>query len=370
MKILVFYNSALILSNQDYCIETGTGQFAKELQVLGNKVSVFGQIISYEENSTDVYPLLENGLVVKGVKRMKNKLFLYSLLYFKAIVEIYKADFVYMFYPNAMRFSLFFAILSNKKYGIYIRGTDDLGNFESKLFYKYAYKVLTVADFFSDYVNGFSPKAVASAISPMIIFNDKDIIENRVYSQDLKKFKVLYLGRMTNDKGIIELLKATGILLKQHHLNIELLLVGSGEYLEELKSLAADLEITDYVHFTGPVFNKDEIKKYYEIADVYILPSYHEGFPRTLYEAMICGTPIITTFVGGIAGLMKNKVNCLEIEPKSVESVAQSLKYARENYNEMITLAQNSQITIKNILSTRKRSHAQSLNDNVKMIKL
>lgn len=368
MKVVMFYNSALISSNKDYCVETGTGQFAKELQALGNKVSVFGQMISYEANSTDVYPLLENGLEVKGVKRLKNKLFLYILLYYRAIVEIYQADFVYMFYPNAMRFSLFFAILFNKKYGIYIRGTDDLVNFESKLFYKYAYKILTVADFFSDYVNGFSPKAVASTISPMIIFNEKDIIEHRVYSQNIEKFKVLYLGRMTNDKGIIELLEATEILVKQN-VCIELFLVGSGEYLEELKSLAADLEITDYVHFMGPVFNKEEIKKYYEIADVYVLPSYHEGFPRTLYEAMICGTPIITTFVGGIAGLMKNKVNCLEIQPKSVDSVAQSLLYAHENYQEMITLAQNAQVTIKNILSTRKRSHAQSLNDSLKMIK-
>lgn len=369
MKIVLFYNSALISSNEDYCVETGTGKFAKELQALGNKVSVFGQIISYEANSTDVYPLLENGLEVKGVKRLKNKLFLYILLYYKAVVEIYKADFVYMFYPNAMRFSLFFALLFNKKYGIYIRGTDDLVNFESKIFYKYASKVLTVADFFSDYVNGFSPKAVASTISPMIIFNEKDIIEHRVYSQDLKKLKVLYLGRMTNDKGIIELLKATEILVKQNNVSIEVFLVGSGEYLEELKSLAVDLKITDYVRFMGPVFNKDEIKNYYEIADVYVLPSHHEGFPRTLYEAMICGTPIITTFVGGIAGIMKDKVNCLEIEPKSVESVARSLIYARENYNEMITLAQNSQITIKSILSTRKRSHAQSLNESIKMIK-
>lgn len=174
---------------------------------------------------------------------------------------------------------------------------------------------------------------------------------------------------MTDDKGIIELLHAVKVLVtEKHHPN--LILVGSGEYLEELKDLAKELEILQYVHFKGPVFVKDEIKKYYLNADVYILPTYHEGFPRTLYEAMIFGTPIITTFVGGIPGIMEHKINSIEIQPKSVESILISLYFAQSNYNEMIAMAQNAQTTIKNILATRKQSHAELIHQELEKISI
>ena len=111
MKILLFDNSAIIRSNDDYCIEMRTGEFGAELQSLGNNVIFYGQILDPLENTTDIYPLLKNGLQVKGSKRLKNKLISYIILYLKAIPQIYKADFVYMFYPNALRFLLFFVII-------------------------------------------------------------------------------------------------------------------------------------------------------------------------------------------------------------------------------------------------------------------
>ncbi len=369
MKILLFNNSEIIFSNNDHCVETRTGEFAKELESLGHKVVFYGQILDPLPNTADIYPLSANGLEVKGSKRFKSKLLTYFLLYLKAIPAIYKADFVYMFYPNSLRFLLFFLSIFNKKFGLYIRGIDDLKNKESHFFYKKATKVFTVADFFTDYVNQISPGKVASTIRPMIIFDEKDIFEGRTFHKDKKVFKILYLGRMTNDKGVIELLHAAKLLMDKQ-IKLELNLVGSGEYLEELKALPAELGINDVVHFHGPIFNKEKIRTYYQEADVFVLPTYHEGFPRTLYEAMICGTPIITTFVGGIAGLMKNTVNCLEIQPKSIESVAQNLAYAHENYEEMLTLAGNARTTIKEVFNTRKYNHAESLHESLKNLKL
>lgn len=369
MKILLFNNSAYITSEKDFCIEVATGEFAKELQSLGHQITFYGQALSSTENTTDIFPILENGMAAKGIKRKKNKLWNYFCLYTKAIAEIQKADFVYFFYPSALRFLIFFAILFKKKFGLYIRGIDDLKKIESHFFYKRAYLIFTVADFFTNYVNEIKGLLIASTVRPMISFNQSDIETNRTYREKVENLNILYLGRMTDDKGIIELLHAVKVLVtEKHHPN--LILVGSGEYLEELKDLAKELEILQYVHFKGPVFVKDEIKKYYLNADVYILPTYHEGFPRTLYEAMIFGTPIITTFVGGIPGIMEHKINSIEIQPKSVESILISLYFAQSNYNEMIAMAQNAQTTIKNILATRKQSHAELIHQELEKISI
>ncbi len=365
MNILILDNSALISRNKDFCVEIGTGKFAKELKDLGNEVTFYGQMLYNIENTTDVYPLLANGIKVVGSPRLKNKLFSYLRLYSKAIPYILKADYIYMYYPTALKFLLFFAIIFRKKFGLYIRGIDDLKNRESIFFYKHASRVFTVADFFTNYVNQTSCNNIASTIRPMIIFNEKDINFHRSYKTHTHLLKILYLGRMTNDKGIIELLHAVKVLVDRG-IAVELKLVGSGEYLTELQKLSEDLNISQYTEFVGSVFNKDDIKKYYESSDVYVLPTYHEGFPRTLYEAMITGTPILTTFVGGISGIMKNNVNCLELQPKSVESIVKGLIFANENYEKMIILAKNAQNTIRNILETRKDTHAKSLDKFLK----
>lgn len=364
MNILLFDNSALIKKGDDYCVEMGTGKFAKELQILGNDVTFFGQILPETDISNDTFQIKKNGIGVKGLNRKKNKVLSYINLYTKAIPEIVKADFIYFYYPTALRFLIFFAILFKKKYGIYIRGIDDLENTESKIFYKKAFIIFSVADFFTNYVNKITKRNVGRTIRPMINFSEKDIIDDRKY--ELREpFKLLYLGRMADDKGVIELLYAIEHLYR-NDIKVRLKLVGNGEYINELKNLAAELKINTLVEFMGSVFDKEEIKKYYIESDLYILPTYHEGFPRTLYEAMIFGTPIITTFVGGISGLMKDRVNCLEIEPKSAQSVIDAIQYAINNYHEMEKIAQNAQETVKQIFEIRKLSHAQSLDKVLK----
>ncbi|OOG64239.1 glycosyltransferase family 4 protein [Flavobacterium sp. A45] len=360
MKILLFDNSALLEMNNDYCIEMRTGEFAKELQSLGNEVTFFGQILPGTKNTTDVFKLKANGLKVTGLKRKKSKIWSYLTLYISAIPSIYRSDFVYFFYPTAFKYLMLICWLFRKKYGLYIRGMDNLKDFDSKLFYKNAYAIFTVADTFTDYVNGVSNKGNAQTIRPMITYSSLDIIQQKDRLINKGRFDILYLGRMANDKGIIELIYAAQI-LKKEKITFHINLVGSGEYIDELKKLVTQLSVGELVSFIGPIFDKDEIMKCYLTHHIYILPTYHEGFPRTLYEAMIFGTPIITTFVGGIAGLMKNDCNCLEIKPKSVQSIVESIKFAIENPNRMTTLSENAKTTIEKVFEERRFSHAEDL---------
>lgn len=367
MKILITNNSGITRNSNDFFVDLRTGNFALELQKLSHEVTFFGQFVPISKDTNHTFGVIANGLQVSGTKRRKNKLVNYIALYLLSIKAIYKADFVYIFYPNALKYTAFIAKLLNKKYGLYIRGMDDLKGTIPHLLYKGSYCVFTVSDYFTDYINNICKLKLASTIRPMILMNNEDIISDRFYHPKTV-YKILFLGRITKEKGLVELLNAISI-LKEKKVKFHLYLVGQGESADELKQQVDTLKISDFVTFVGGIYESSEIRKCYIEADIFIIPTYHEGFPRSLYEAMTCGTPIITTFVGGISSLMKNKVNCLEIKPYSTESIVDALFFAFNNYEEVGLYAKNGTKLIKEILNGTRPSHAEDLNKEIKVLK-
>lgn len=82
-----------------------------------------------------------------------------------------------------------------------------------------------------------------------------------------------------------------------------LVVVGDGADLPELKRQCREHDLSDHVVFTGQVAGR-EISELYIAADIFIQPSYAEGFPRVLLEAMASGLPIVTTSAGGSATVL------------------------------------------------------------------
>lgn len=111
-------------------------------------------------------------------------------------------------------------------------------------------------------------------------------------------FVIGYVGRLVKDKGIIELVDAFNVLQKKS-INIKLLLVGM---LEERDSLPKDIisRIQDNASIicTGYVDNSS-IENYYALMDLFILPSYREGFPTSILEASSMKLPVVTTKATG-----------------------------------------------------------------------
>jgi glycosyltransferase involved in cell wall biosynthesis len=110
-----------------------------------------------------------------------------------------------------------------------------------------------------------------------------------------KRRRVLFLGRIHPKKGLDLLLSAwagLGGLQK----NWELVIAGPDEkgHLNEIKKLAGGLGLEDSIHFTGPVTGEVKNALLYS-ADLFVLPSYSEGFPMSLLEAMACGVPVVAT---------------------------------------------------------------------------
>lgn len=363
MKILFIDNSPLISNGDDFLVELKTGQFALELKELGNHINFYGQKVPSNVDMIHTFGVKANNMQVSGLWKRNNKIVNYVLTYLWIIKYVCKSDFIYIFYPNAFKFVTFIAFVLKKKYGVYIRGMGGINDKISHWIYKHAYTVFTVSDNFTEHVNALVCRQVAKTIKPMNYFDEKDIYYDRKYNKIIK-YKLLYLGRTTNDKGIIELLNALS-LIKQEREDFELSIVGTGEYIEELKALAQDLGLSSFVFFKGGIYEKDKVKECYVNADIFILPTYHEGFPRTIYEAMIFGTPIITTFVGGISTHMIDNFNCIKILPKSIDSLTCALVKAMDNYPDMIQLSKNGFKTVEKIVDSKRLTHAQELNNKL-----
>ena len=105
-----------------------------------------------------------------------------------------------------------------------------------------------------------------------------------------------YVGRLVKDKGIVELIEGWKIVL-QTQKNVKLLLVGPFEHTDPLPAEVIDfIRSESSVIYTGLV---EDTSLYYQLMDLFILPSYREGFPTVVLEASAMELPIVTTLSTG-----------------------------------------------------------------------
>lgn len=359
MRILIIDNASVAKKGEHFFTNALNGIFIDELISQSNDLTYF-QFSSNSNKNISSFNLEEHGVHCKVVRYKKNKFINYAVAYVRVIKEIRKVDFVYLYYPNTFKYVSYLCRILRKPYGLYIRGMNGVDDKVSHNIYKHAYTIFTVSDYFTNKVNDVVGKTLAHTIRPMIPYTDQDVIVDRQYAQK-DCYNILFLGRVAKDKGLLELTDAAEQLHQQGR-KFVLHIVGNGEYAEELASIIKTKGLSDFIYLDGPVFDDQKKAQLYQNADLYVLPTYHEGFPRTLYEAMIFGTPIVTTFVGGIPALMKDGKNCKRIEPKSTESIVEALTFAMDNYETMAQYAANATRMVSRVVDHNKPSHAQHLN--------
>lgn len=108
-----------------------------------------------------------------------------------------------------------------------------------------------------------------------------------------EKKVILYVGRLSEEKGLEYLIQAIPHILKKVT-NCSVLIVGDGNKREELEHLAKRLKIQESILFIGSVPHK-QLPLYYSAADVLVLPSLHEGFPVVVMEGLLMGCRIVLT---------------------------------------------------------------------------
>jgi glycosyltransferase involved in cell wall biosynthesis len=134
--------------------------------------------------------------------------------------------------------------------------------------------------------------------------------------------KLLYVGRLSSQKGLKDLVFAVDHLLSSKKINIECIIVGDGPLKYNLQRLIADLKLRRYFRFTGHISSKARLRSFYQDSDIFLLPSYYEGCPTVLLEAMSCGLPCIATNVGGIPEVIQNGINGYTISANSPQELS------------------------------------------------
>jgi glycosyltransferase involved in cell wall biosynthesis len=136
--------------------------------------------------------------------------------------------------------------------------------------------------------------------------------------------QLLCVGRLAPAKGQAILLAAVAELQRQG-VEVKLTLVGMGPDADSLRQYAADLQISQFVTFTGAV-DQDHILDYYRAADIFVLPSFAEGLPVVLMEAMAMEIPCITTAITGVPELINSGVNGLLVPASDTEGLTAAIK--------------------------------------------
>jgi glycosyltransferase involved in cell wall biosynthesis len=157
-----------------------------------------------------------------------------------------------------------------------------------------------------------------------VIYNGVDHQKFGVVTQaSFNEDYLLYVGNLKHDKGVIELIKGFASICKNHP-TLTLIYAGSGIEKKRLIELSKELNISDKVKLLGSV-EHNKLPALISHAKALVLPSYNEGVPNVILEAMACGTPVLATNVGGIPEVVDEKICGKLVPPRCETAIANGL---------------------------------------------
>ena len=301
------------------------------------------------------------------------------------IREFKEADFVVLRLPSFLGiFALIVNVVYKKKYFLEVAGDAKEALLTSKINPSIPFKVFTQVFFKLNkyfiksadgviYVtqNALQKKYPTDGLSEYASNVEINIRNRELNLSDYKcsneYFKVGLIGDYNNHyKGISEAVHSIKMLSDLNY-DINLHIVGSGTLLEYYQSLSKSLGLEGSIHFEGRLRDNTEVINWLETLDLYIQPSYTEGLPRALIEAMSVGLPAVSTNVGGIPELLDiddlvPSYNAVELANRMkdfLDSIELRYKKGKLNYSK-------SKLYDRDKLAKRRSSFWSSCRDLVK----
>ena len=299
-------------------------------------------------------------------KRKRNSIPVLRLIkdYYLFVIEVARNDYDLVHVNPSLRFNavirdgifLLLSKLFRKKTVIFFRGWDD--EFENTIRKRYS-KLFGLVFFSADAII-----VLASRFKTTLqemgctrpIFLETTLVPDEVFgfnkighlkNGDTRMLNILFLSRIEKYKGVYEAIE-TFIILKKSYPNITMTLAGDGSEFIAVKAYLENRNVTG-VAIPGWLNNEKKMKAY-QNADIYLFPSYAEGMPNSLLEAMAYGLPVVTRPVGGVEDFFQNGemgFSTESTEPKVLAQLCEILirdnerrtiigrfnsKYAREHF--------------------------------------
>lgn len=152
---------------------------------------------------------------------------------------------------------------------------------------------------------------------------DVELFKPEYLREENTTYTIVGVGRLVKMKGFHHLLEAVSQVKELIDKPLRVILVGDGPQLDDLLQMAINKRISDSLEVLPPM-SQTELLKIYQQADVFCLPSYSEGLPCVVIEAMACGIPVVATNVGGVSEVVDEQSGIL-IPPGDSEALSDAL---------------------------------------------
>lgn len=210
---------------------------------------------------------------------------------------------------------------------------------QGPIWYKYAINDLKINKAKVDIINNWT------ATDKLIEVGKKRVIKNKNNS-----LEILFIGWLEKQKGINELISSFNKLQKKYQIKITF--IGDGTLKKMIDQYSINHNLQDSVRTTGWL-NDQEIILNLESADIFVLPSWQEGMPNSLIEALAAGLPSISSSVGSVPDYIIDNHNGLLIEPKNQLDLEKALEKIIKNINLRRELSKNAVLLAEKTFSDR-----------------
>jgi phosphatidyl-myo-inositol dimannoside synthase len=306
----------------------------KILFIATSKISNTGGIQEYNRNLLKVLGSSSNKIQL--IELIKANFLGKLLLVIKTFFYVFKnnPDVIFCSHVNLSPLCFVVCKLFNKNYIVFTHGTD-VWNLESvikiKCFEKAKF-VVTVSNFTKSKIIEQIP-----GIEPRIYLLPNTVNENRFHFKEKSKnlirkhklegkkiiFTLARLSKLEEYKGYDKVIRAIPKVLEKIP-NATYILGGKGDGLKDIKKLVDRLGLGNTIIMPGFIPN-EELVDYYNIADVYIMPSKKDGFGIVFLESLACGTPVIAGNKDGSVDPLQNGKTGLLINPDDMNSIIKAL---------------------------------------------
>lgn len=220
-----------------------------------------------------------------------------------------------------------FARLKNIPVILHLHGSEmksfysESSSFEKRLISNILRKadvVMVLSESWSEFIKRISPSATVE-----VVHNYVSIPGECAESLNDGVVRILFLGLLGKRKGIYDLIQVAER-LRNNKLKFLFWVGGNGE-IDKVNELIKKHELTEHFEMLGWI-DKGQKKQYLAKSDIFILPSYNEGLPMSLLEAMSWQLPVVSTTVGGIPELIRDGLDGLLTEPGDLDKIESALK--------------------------------------------
>ena len=223
--------------------------------------------------------------------------------------------------------------------------------FENPIWKHYFKKQFEMADAIVVLANEFKNILLTLGLNPHKIYVSSTMVESAQYKQIDKKFSepfnILFCGNFIKSKGPYELVDAIPFVIEKYP-DTSFNFLGDGKELKKIKEKVKAMGIQKNVNFAGYKTGKEKID-YFKQAHIFVFPSYSEGFPTVILEAMAAGAIPIYTPVGGLKNTLIDLRNGLMIktQPPNPKELADQIMQLMIHPEEMERMSNNNRNDVK-----------------------